>query len=71
MLQDEMQYATPDRRGPELLPDPCSLLPSTLFAAMLSGSTRFALENLLKGGRANNLEIISCNTCYKLIKGLS
>lgn len=55
MLQDEMQYAVPDNRGPELLPDPCSLLPSTFIAAMLSGSALFALENLPKGGTSNNL----------------
>lgn len=48
MLQEEMQYAVPDNRGPEFLPDPCSLLPSKFIAAMLPGSARFALENLPK-----------------------
>lgn len=55
MLQDEIQYAVPDNRGPELLPDPCSLLLSTFIAAVLSDSARFALENLLKGGTSNYL----------------
>lgn len=56
MLQDEMQYAVPDNRGPVLLPDPCSLLPSVLLVpALVSASARFALENLPKGGHSNNL----------------
>lgn len=33
--QEERQYAVPDKRGPEFLPDPCSLVSSVSTAWLL------------------------------------
>lgn len=49
MLQEEMQYAVPDSRGPDCFPDRCSLLSflSTIGSTISNRASLVPLRNLL------------------------